>query len=372
VSRARPCFFAGLISICTRATLSIGIILIGLLRPAVVQAASEQADPPLLTNETVGYIALALFLIAYAVVMAEEFTQLRKSKPVILAASIMWAMIAVVYAERGYTNAAEEALSHNILEYAELLLFLLTAMTYINALEERLVFDALRARLVRSGLSFRQLFWMTGWLSFFISAVADNLTTALLMCAVVMAVGVNNPRFVALACINIVVAANAGGAFSPFGDITTLMVWQRHVLEFWTFFRLFVPSVVNFLVPAAIMHFAVPNTAPDGNDETVQIRRGGVVIMFLFMATIATAVSFHNLLNLPAFLGMMAGLAYLQFFGYYLKKTHRPTLDLRDASQDRGVAGDIQPFDVSAPWDRSATLASYRRPCTGNGAQRWG
>ena len=77
------------------------------------------------------------------------------------------------------------------------------------------------------------LFWITGTLAFLISPIADNLTTALLMCAVVLAVGGDNPRFVTLACINIVVGANAGGAFSPFGDITTLMVWQKGMVDFW-------------------------------------------------------------------------------------------------------------------------------------------
>jgi Na+/H+ antiporter NhaD/arsenite permease-like protein len=71
--------------------------------------------------------------------------------------------------------------------------------------------------------------------------IADNLTTALIMGAVVMAVGKGNPGFVSLAFINIVVAANAGGAFSPFGDITTLMVWQKGVVGFSQFFNLFIP-----------------------------------------------------------------------------------------------------------------------------------
>ena len=77
---------------------------------------------------------------------------------------------------------------------------------------------------------------MTGLLAFFISPVADNLTTALLMCAVLLAVGAGNRKFIALGCINVVVAANAGGAFSPFGDITTLMVWQKGLVDFWAFF----------------------------------------------------------------------------------------------------------------------------------------
>ncbi len=75
------------------------------------------------------------------------------------------------------------------------------------------------------------------------------------MCAVVMAVGVGNKNFVSISCVNIVVAANAGGAFSPFGDITTLMVWQAGYVEFTQFFSLFLPSLVNFLIPAFYYEF---------------------------------------------------------------------------------------------------------------------
>src|SRR3954469_10563036 len=170
-----------------------------------------------------------------------------------------------------------------------------------------------------SVLGYRALFWTTGTLAFFISPLADNLTTALVLCAVVLALGAEAPRFVALSCINIVVAANAGGAFSPFGDITTLMVWQKGVVEFQDFFRLFVPSVVNFVVPAALMHFAVPCGKPAREDEAVALRIGARRIAALFIATIATAVGAHSLLHLPPVLGMMTGLGYLQLLDYHLQ-----------------------------------------------------
>jgi len=247
-----------------------------------------------LTDHFVGYFALIIFVIAYALVMMEEFTHMRKSKPVILAAGIIWACIAWIYATHDMPHAAEQAIRHNILEYAELFLFLLVAMTYINAMEERNVFEALRVRLVCSGMSYRMLFWMTGVLSFFISPVADNLTTALLMCAVVMALGKDQPSFIGIACINIVVAANAGGAFSPFGDITTLMVWQKGIIQFQDFFVLFIPSVINWIIPAFVMSFFVPKTSPATCEINVSIKRGGKTVMVLFGFTIATAVSFHN------------------------------------------------------------------------------
>lgn len=335
--------------------------------PGMALASATGGNSIDLTSHWVGYTAIGIFAIAYLLVMAEEFTHLRKSKPVILAAGIIWSIIAWYYASHGFTHEAEAAVRHNLLEYAELMLFLLVAMTYINAMDERNVFEALRSWLVAKGFGFRQLFWITGVLAFFISPVADNLTTALLMCAVVLAVGGSNSKFILLACINIVVAANAGGAFSPFGDITTLMVWQKGVetpqgvVAFSTFFALFIPSLINWLVPASIMHFAVPNEQPSGGGEAVAMKRGAKRIIVLFLLTIATAVSFHNFLHMPPVIGMLTGLAYLQFFGFFLKKTyHRErnttngdaAIELEHDSQ----MGDVVAFDVfnkvaRAEWD---------------------
>ena len=191
-----------------------------------------------LTTSYVGILSLIVFVLAYAVVMAEEFSHLRKSKPVIISAALIWAIIASHFAgDKEYGHEIEHALEHNVLEFAELFLFLLVAMTYINALEERKVFDNVRYQLTSRGFSFRQLFIFTGIITFFLSPIADNLTTALVMCSVVMACGKGNSKFISIGCINIVVAANAGGAFSPFGDITTLMVWQAGIVEFFTFFK---------------------------------------------------------------------------------------------------------------------------------------
>jgi NhaD family Na+/H+ antiporter len=321
--------------------------------PEIVLAMETTAQPLDLTGHWVGLFAIAIFVLAYLLVMAEEFTHLRKSKPVILAAGIIWAAIAWVYVANGMPHMAEQAVRHNLLEYAELMLFLLVAMTYINAMEERQVFDALRGWLIARGYGFRSLFWITGILAFFISPVADNLTTALLMCAVVLTVGGDNSRFVTLACINIVVGANAGGAFSPFGDITTLMVWQKDVVDFWTFFALFLPSALNFLVPAAIMFFAIPDEKPAASQEDIRLMRGARRIIGLFLLTIATAVSFHLFLHLPPVIGMLTGLGYLQVFGFFLKKTaHREHVSPDNAEHD-GQLGDVVSFDIFRPVARA-------------------
>ena len=302
-----------------------------------------------LLNHPVGITSVVLFIIAYAFVMTEEVTHLRKSKPVLFAAGIIWAMIAWVGVQTGDSYTVKKELMHAFDEFNQLMLFLLVAMTYINSMTERNVFEKLRSILLNQNFSYKKLFWITGFISFFLSPIADNLTTALTMCAVVLAVGKGNKNFTSISCVNIVVAANAGGAFSPFGDITTLMVWQAGYVEFVQFFKLFLPSLVNFIIPAFIMSFFIDGSADEVENPPVLLKRGAVTISCLFLVTIMMAISFKQFLKLPPVFGMMFGLSLLQLFGYYLKRTYSAESKI---SRD----GSDQPFGVfkqiaQAEWD---------------------
>jgi len=321
-------------------------VVLALLTLLVPQLALAEGFQNLdMTGTERGIYTVLIFLIAYGFVMTEEFTHMRKSKPVILAAGIIWAHASILAQQKGVpSHEMHLAFEHDVKEYAELMLFLLVAMTYINSMSERNVFEALRSWLVRKQFGYRQLFLITGIITFFLSAVADNLTAALLVGAVVMAVGADNEKFVSIGFVNLVIAANAGGAFCPFGDITTLMVWQAEYAEFFDFFKLFVPSVVNYAIPAAIMYWAVPNEQPKETSEAaVQLKPGALIICFMFLCTIGSAVSFKQVLHLPPFMGMMTGLSALMLFGYYLKmQAHK--------------AGDHNGFDIfnkvmHAEWD---------------------
>ncbi|MEE4252622.1 MAG: sodium:proton antiporter NhaD [Desulfuromusa sp.] len=343
------------------------IILISSVVP-VIASTEGVSQPQNMTGTIYGIFALILFVAAYSLVIFEEQLHLRKSKPVMLAAGIIWILVALAYIGIGDTHTAHNAIKHNLIEYAELFLFLLAAMTYINAMDERNVFQALRSWLVSRGFTLRTVFWVTGLLAFLISPLADNLTTALLMGAVAMAVGGNNKKFMVVACINIVVGANAGGAFSPFGDITTLMVWQKGMVDFAEFFAIFIPSLVNWLIPATIMSMTVSKERPEAMEENIKMKLGGKRVIFLFLCTITTAVCFHNFLHLPPAAGMMLGLGYLGFFGYWLKKqeprlgTGDHPLDMIGHNPDEHKApaahghGDVVGFDLfrkiaRAEWD---------------------
>jgi Na+/H+ antiporter NhaD/arsenite permease-like protein len=302
-------------------------------------AGAETLD---LTRHWAGYAALAIFGTAYLLVMLEEATHLKKSQPVIMAAGLIWLLVGLVYRAQAQSDVAAAALRHNLLEYGELLLFLLSAITYVNSMEERQVFAALRSRLVSAGLTYRQLYWATGALAFVISTLANNLTTALVMGAVVVAMGKTQPRFIALSCISVVVAANAGGAFTPFGDITTLMVWQAEKSDFLHFFTLFLPALVNYLVPALIMSLAVPKGRPEPELVRTAMKPGAKGTMVLFGLTMLTAVWFQSVLAMSAAFGMIMGLTYLQLYSFII---HR-----RDKSEH---AASFNPYaeTARAEWD---------------------
>lgn len=341
-----------------------------ILLPAPLMATSDGTMPSNVnhTSSFIGIACVAIFFISYLFVLGEEFFQLRKSKPVIVAAGLIWLLVGLAYTLDGDSETAAIAFRHNLLEYTELFFFLLAAMTFITAMEERQVFTALRAWLITCELNLVQIYWATGALAFFLSPIADNLSTALLMGAVVMAIGQKSVNFVAVGCINVVVAANAGGAFSPFGDITTLMVWQKGMIPFSGFFHLFIPALISWLTPAIIMSFAIEKAHPtlEKRQHKRPMKPGAITVVVLFLLTIMLAITSNSLLNLPSVLGMMTGLGILKLYSYYLNRSGANLRDtghihnhhrdnLTEISQIRGDHTDvIRRFDIFQVVERSS------------------
>ncbi len=296
------------------------MVLIATCVPQFAYAFESHGNQLTAVSHPLAILALIIFFGSYLLVIFEEKLHLPKSKPMIFTAGLLWIIAALVGEQMGISHEAMEiAVTHNLEEFAELFLFLLVAMIYINALEERNVFEALKGYLINRGFNYQRLFWVTSGIAFVLSPIADNLTTALIMGAVVMAVGRDSPKFIGQTCIVIVVAANAGGAFSPFGDITTLMVWQSGHATFFDFFQLFVPAVINYLIPALIIARYLPKGQPPMLTERAEVKSGGYLACGLFLLTICLAVTFENLLGLPPYLGMMFGLSLL-FLTIYFKK----------------------------------------------------
>ncbi|MGZ5028924.1 MAG: sodium:proton antiporter NhaD, partial [Methylobacter sp.] len=164
----------------------------GLLLPGLscaetgISAPIQQLD---LTHHWAGYFSLVVMVAAYIAAMFEDVTELRKSKPMILGAGLIWFAIVFAYQREGDTNLAITAFKSNLQSYIELFLFIMVSMTYLNAMEDMRIFDKLRVWLVNKHLSYRQLFWITGFMVFFMSSAVNGLTAGLLMGAVAVAVG---------------------------------------------------------------------------------------------------------------------------------------------------------------------------------------
>ncbi len=323
----------------------------GFLVPTLTWASSGINGKLDLTDHPLGLLAVGIFVTAYAFVVLEEKIHLRKSKPVLFAAGVIWALIAWYCSQNSALGPdfAANAFRHIFLEFTELFFFLIVAMSFVAAMTERNVFEALRAELVSRNFSYRSLFWITGIVSFFLSAVLDNLTTALIMSAVILAVGAGNIRFITLAFINLVVAANAGGAWCAFGDITTLMVWQAKKVEFFEFFALFLPSLVNWLIPALCMHFALPKETPAQGKDNADVKFGGWITCILFALTIVITVVGKQFLHMPPVFGMLFGLGLLQIWGYFIKRHEMRKSALSDSQE----SGNYNVFEIiaRAEWD---------------------
>ena len=280
-----------------------------------------------LTTTWVGIASLIIFVVGYFFIATEENFHIDKAKPAIFIGTFMFLLIGFYMLANGLdVHLLQNEVNHLILEISQIVFFLMVAMTYIEALIERDVFNALKYNLVSKGYTYKRLFWLTGVLAFFISPVADNLTTALILSTVLLTIDRNNTNFLVAGAINIVVAANAGGAWSPFGDITTLMAWAAGKAPFIDFFALFPASFIGWLVTAFLLARIVPAGSPHFDPATepkVSIKKGGKVVIGLGAFTIFSAVMMHQLFHLPAMWGMMFGFSLLSIYTYIYKKTNK-------------------------------------------------
>ncbi len=285
-----------------------------------------------LTHTWVGWLSLAIFVIAYYLIATEEHYEINKAKPALFAGTSMFMVIGIYYAINGLNpEPLHEEMVKLVEEIAEIYFFLFVAMTYIETLIERGVFDALKFKLVSKGYSYKKLFWLTGLLSFWISPVADNLTTALILSTVLFTIDKTNRDFLVAGAINIVVAANAGGAWSPFGDITTLMAWTAGKGEFVDFLYLFVPSFAGWALTAWLLSFFVPKGEPHFDaaiEEKPLIKTGGMTVVWLGAFTIFIAVMGHQFFHFPAMWGMMFGLSLLKLYSYQLNRKSEAGFDV--------------------------------------------
>lgn len=283
-----------------------------------------------INKELLKITILTIFNITYILVVIENYTKIKKSTITIIFSSLIWVLISINYTIKNNNYEINIHIKEHILAYSEILLFLFVAMTYINTLENRNVFEKIKSSMITKKLSYRQIYTLTGILAFMLSPIADNLTTALLFCSIIVTTGKNNKNFINLACINIVIASNAGGVFSPFGDVTTLMIWQKNILPFDSFFKIFLPSLISFIIPSVIMGYKIKNEKIETKISKTNLLPGSKQIIILFIITIIISITFQNYLNIPSSIGMLTGLGLLQIYELLQKKKNKNNFKINE------------------------------------------
>ena len=254
-------------------------------------------------------LMIVLFVLGYAVIALEHPLKINKSATAVLLASVIWA----VYALMG-PGFESSSLIHHLGETAEILFFLLGAMTIVEIVDKHDGFSIITDRITTT--SKRKLLWIISILTFFMSAVLDNLTTSIVMCALLRKlVGDKNTRWFFAGMV--ILAANAGGAWSPIGDVTTIMLWIKgNITAGNIILETIIPSLVSLLVPVAIIGFTMkgeltrPEKAESAETSTVT-RKQSLIILIMGVALLLFVPFFKTITHLPPYLGILFGLGIL-------------------------------------------------------------
>jgi Na+/H+ antiporter NhaD/arsenite permease-like protein len=263
------------------------------------------------------YLLIALiFLVGYVCIALEHPLRLNKAASALLTGTLIWTCIALAgeTLPQPASGAAEEALMHHLSEISSILFFLLGAMVVVELMDAHGGFQVVTDRI--SGTNKRTLLCLVGLLTFFLSAVLDNLTTAIVICAVLRKMIADREDQWTFAGL-VIIAANAGGAGSPIGDVTTIMLWVGGQFTAWTLIsKLFVPSLICLALPLLWIalrehgHITKPAPTEEGRQSPVTSRQQ-YTVFFLGLATLLGVPLFKHITHLPPFMGVLLGLGVL-------------------------------------------------------------
>ncbi len=270
---------------------------------------------------------IIIFVLAYAAIALEHPLKINKSASALLGAGLLWTIYAMASDD---PHVVSEHLGESLMGTAQIVFFLMGAMTIVEVVDAHNGFEVITSRIKTTKLS--TLMWMVGFVSFFLSAILDNLTTTIVMVSLMKKLLDQREDRLFFAGI-IVIAANAGGAWTPIGDVTTTMLWiggQITAVEIMK--GLFIPSLINLLVPLGVTSFILgtrPVIAPvrleqDENFETTAFERN--LMFYLGLAILVMVPVFKTVTHLPPFMGILFGLGILWLVGDVV---HRQEEDLR-------------------------------------------
>jgi NhaD family Na+/H+ antiporter len=256
-----------------------------------------------------------VFVLTYAAIALEHPLKVNKSASALIGAGLLWTL----YAFSGIQpQELSDHLGESLMSTAQIVFFLMGAMTIVEVVDAHDGFDVITSRIRTTDLS--TLMWMVGFTTFFLSAILDNLTTTIVMVSLMKKLLDQREDRLFFAGI-IIIAANAGGAWTPIGDVTTTMLWiggQITTVEIMK--GLFLPSLVNLLIPLVIVSRLVgkrPVVAPvrQGDDagRTTPFERN--MMFFMGLGILVLVPVFKTVTHLPPFMGILFGLGLLWFVG---------------------------------------------------------
>lgn len=266
-----------------------------------------------------------VFVLAYAAIALEHPIKINKSASALIGAGLLWTIYAVSSVD---AHLVGENLSESLMSTAQIVFFLMGAMTIVEVIDAHNGFEVITSRIKTTKLA--TLMWMVGFVSFFLSSILDNLTTTIVMVSLMKKLLDKREDRLFFAGI-IVIAANSGGAWTPIGDVTTTMLWIGGQITALNIMKgLFVPSLINLLVPLAVTAFILkgkPVVSPERQSESNAVASTNAErnIMFCLGLGILVAVPvFKTVTHLPPFMGILFGLGILWLVGDLL---HRDKCD---------------------------------------------
>ena len=273
---------------------------------------------------TMFVLIIVVFILGYGAIAFEHPLRVNKAAPALLTGMLIWSLIMVFHDQLGLLEGPEqlvERLYHHLSRAASILFFLLGAMTVVELIDAHSGFQVVTDRITT--INRRQLFWLVGGFTFVLSAILDNLTTSIVMAALMRKLMVDRDDLWTFGGI-VIIAANAGGAWSPIGDVTTIMLWIGGQVTTWNIIaKNFLPSVVCLVLP--LLWFSLRSRGQiqrptEARDNTLAVsKRTRITVFVLGLGTLLGVPVFKSLTHLPPFMGIMFGLGILW---WYTERVH--------------------------------------------------
>lgn len=287
---------------------------------------------------------IVIFVVAYAAIALEHPLKINKAASALICAGLLWTIYA---ASVGDAQLLGEQLGESLMTTAQIVFFLMGAMTIVEVVDAHDGFEVITSRIRTQKLT--TLLWLVGFVTFFLSAILDNLTTAIVMVSLMRKLLDKHDDRLLFAGI-IVIAANSGGAWSPMGDVTTTMLWIGGQITALAVIKgVLLPALVSMLVPLAITAHLLRGRAvvapqrADGGNELPSTAFESNLMFFMGLGILIAVPAFKTLTHLPPFLGIMFGLGILWLVGDLLHRNKQ-----EEAKQHLTLAHALTRIDMSS------------------------